>query len=542
MPAMSKIQRALISVSDKTGLVPFAKVLVEAGVEIISTGGTAKTLREHNLPVKDVSEHTGFPEMLDGRVKTLHPRVHGGLLFLRGNPEHEAAVKKHKIQPIDLVVVNLYPFEQTVAQANVSLSDAIENIDIGGPSMLRSAAKNHDSVTVVMDPADYAEVASQIKAAGNTTLDLRRKLAARVFARTSAYDAAIAAHLSKEFQVPAATDAAAIKGKAGLSVGATTRSPIADLPPFFTLTASQAQSLRYGENPHQRAALYGEFHNYFQQIHGKELSYNNILDLTAAANLIAEFAGDPPTLAILKHTNPCGVGQGGNLREAWDKAFATDKQAPFGGIITVNQPLDEACAQAIVEIFSEVIVAPDFEPAALNLLQKKKNLRLLKILKSPLSSTPWEIRSVGAGSFLVQERDLKQITAGELKTVTKRQPTEAELKAMLFGWRVVKHVKSNAIVYAAHDRTLGIGAGQMSRVDSSRLAVWKSKEAGLALNNSVVCSDAFFPFADGLIAAAEAGATAAIEPGGSVRDAEVIAAADARNLAMVFTGIRHFRH
>lgn len=542
MPAMSKIQRALISVSDKTSLIPFAKVLVEAGVEIISTGGTAKTLREHNLPVKDVSEHTGFPEMLDGRVKTLHPRVHGGLLYLRGNPEHEAAVKKHKIQPIDLVVVNLYPFEQTVAQANVSLSDAIENIDIGGPSMLRSAAKNHDSVTVVMDPADYAEVASQIKAAGNTTLDLRRKLAARVFARTSAYDAAIAAHLSKEFQVPAATDAAAIKGKAGLSVGATTRSPIADLPPFFTLTTSQAQSLRYGENPHQRAALYGEFHNYFQQIHGKELSYNNILDLTAAANLIAEFASDPPTLAILKHTNPCGVGQGGNLREAWDKAFATDKQAPFGGIITVNQPLDEACAQAIVEIFSEVIVAPDFEPAALNLLQKKKNLRLLKILKSPLSSTPWEIRSVGAGSFLVQERDLKQITAGELKTVTKRQPTEAELKAMLFGWRVVKHVKSNAIVYAAHDRTLGIGAGQMSRVDSSRIAVWKSKQAGLPLNNSVVCSDAFFPFADGLIAAAEAGATAAIEPGGSVRDAEVIAAADARNLAMVFTGIRHFRH
>jgi phosphoribosylaminoimidazolecarboxamide formyltransferase/IMP cyclohydrolase len=468
--------------------------------------------------------------------------VHGGLLYLRGNPEHEAAVKKHKIQPIDLVVVNLYPFEQTVAQANVSLHDAIENIDIGGPSMLRSAAKNHDSVTVVMDPADYAEVASQIKAAGNTTLDLRRKLAARVFARTSAYDAAIAAHLIKEFQVPTTTDATSGKSKERLCVDAATRSPIADLPPFFTLTVSQAQALRYGENPHQRAALYGEFQNYFQQIHGKELSYNNILDLTAAANLIAEFASDPPTLAILKHTNPCGVGQGGNLREAWDKAFATDKQAPFGGIIAVNQPLDEACAQAIVEIFSEVIVAPDFEPAALNLLQKKKNLRLLKILKCPLSSTPWEIRSVGAGSFLVQERDLKQITAGELKTVTKRQPTEAELKAMLFGWRVVKHVKSNAIVYAAHDRTLGIGAGQMSRVDSSRLAVWKSKQAGLPLNNSVICSDAFFPFADGLIAAAEAGATAAIEPGGSVRDPEVIAAADARNLAMVFTGIRHFRH
>jgi phosphoribosylaminoimidazolecarboxamide formyltransferase / IMP cyclohydrolase len=468
--------------------------------------------------------------------------VHGGLLYLRGNPEHEAAVKKHKILPIDLVVVNLYPFEQTVAKANVSLQDAIENIDIGGPSMLRSAAKNHDSVTVVMDPADYAEVAEQIKAAGNTTLDLRRKLAARVFARTSAYDAAIAAHLIKEFQVPTMLDAATGKSKERLCADAAPRSPMADLPPFFTLTASQAQSLRYGENPHQRAALYGEFHNYFLQIHGKELSYNNILDLTAAANLIAEFTNDPPTLAILKHTNPCGVGQGRNLREAWDKAFATDKQAPFGGIIAVNQPLDEACAEAIVEIFSEVIVAPDFEPAALNLLQKKKNLRLLKILKCPLSATPWEIRSVGAGSFLVQERDLKQIVANELKVVTQRKPTEAELKALLFGWRVVKHVKSNAIVFAGKDRTLGIGAGQMSRVDSSRIAVWKSKEAGLPLKDSVICSDAFFPFPDGLIAAADAGATAAIEPGGSLRDAEVIAAADARGLAMVFTGIRHFRH
>jgi phosphoribosylaminoimidazolecarboxamide formyltransferase / IMP cyclohydrolase len=539
---MSKIKRALISVSDKTSLVPFSKVLVEAGVEIISTGGTAKTLREHNLPVKDVSEYTGFPEMLDGRVKTLHPSVHGGLLYLRGNAEHEAAVKKHKIQPIDLVVVNLYPFEQTVAQANVTLRDAIENIDIGGPSMLRSAAKNHDSVTVVMDPSDYAEVAEQIKAAGDTTLDLRRKLAARVFARTSAYDAAIAAHLIKEFQVPSAADAAAGKGKETLSAPAGPRSPIADLPPFFTLTASRAQPLRYGENPHQRAALYGEFQNYFLQIHGKELSYNNILDLTAAANLIAEFANDPPTLAILKHTNPCGVGQGGSLREAWEKAFATDKQAPFGGIIAVNKPLDETCAEAIVEIFSEVIVAPDFEPAALNLLKKKKNLRLLKVLKSPLSSTPWEIRSVGAGSFLVQERDLQQITVDELKTVTKRRPTDAELKAMLFGWRIVKHVKSNAIVYAGQDRTLGVGAGQMSRVDSSRIAVWKAKEAGLLLKDSVICSDAFFPFADGLIAAAEAGATAAIEPGGSLRDAEVIAAADARNMAMAFTGIRHFRH
>ncbi len=517
---MTKIQRALISVSDKTGLVPFAQILAEAGIEILSTGGTAKTLREAGLAVKDVSEHTGFPEMLDGRVKTLHPKVHGGLLFIRGNQTHEAAVKAHGIAPIDLVVVNLYPFEQTVAKPNVSLHDAIENIDIGGPSMLRSAAKNHDSVTVVVDPFDYAEVAKQISGNGNTTLELRRKLAAKVFARTAAYDGAIAAHLEKEFQ-PA---------------------PVSSLPPALNIFAPLAQPLRYGENPHQAAALYGGFNEFFRQLHGKELSYNNILDLTAAANLIAEFSDDPPTLAILKHTNPCGAGQGSNLREAWDKAFATDKQAPFGGIITVNRPLDGTCAEAIAEIFSEVIVAPDFSAEALAILQKKKNLRLLKVLKSPLAAWPLDMRSVGANSFLLQERDLKTATRADLKIVTRRQPTDDELRAMLFGWRVAKHVKSNAIVYAAANRTLGIGAGQMSRVDASRIAVWKAGEAKLALKGSAVCSDAFFPFPDGLIAAAEAGATAAIQPGGSVRDAEVIAAADERNLAMALTGTRHFRH
>jgi phosphoribosylaminoimidazolecarboxamide formyltransferase/IMP cyclohydrolase len=517
---MAKIQRALLSVSDKTGLVPFAQILAAAGVELISTGGTAKALREAGLAVKDISEHTGFPEMLDGRVKTLHPKVHGGLLFIRGNENHEATVREHGIQPIDLVVVILYPFEQTVAKPDVLLHDAIENIDIGGPSMLRSAAKNHESVTVVVDPLDYAEVAGQIKTNGNTTLELRRKLAAKVFARTAAYDAAIAAHLQKEFK--AAQDSG--------------------LPPSLSISAPLAQSLRYGENPHQKAALYGKFRDFFQQLHGKELSYNNILDLTAAANLIAEFTGDPPTLAILKHMNPCGVGQGANLREAWDKAFATDKQAPFGGIIAVNRPLDGACAEAIAEIFSEVIIAPDFSAEALAILQKKKNLRLLKSLKSPLNAQSWDIRGVGADSFLLQERDLKMATAKDLKIVTRRQPGELELNAMLFGWRVVKHVKSNAIVYAAADRTLGIGAGQMSRVDASRIAVWKAGEAKLPLKGSVVCSDAFFPFPDGLIAAAEAGATAAIQPGGSVRDAEVIAAADERNVAMVFSGTRHFRH
>ena len=519
---MEQIRRALLSVSDKVGLVPLARVLAAAGVELISTGGTAKSLREAGLNVTDLSAYTGFPEMLDGRVKTLHPKVHGGLLYVRGKADHEAAVSTHGIQPIDLVVVNLYPFEQTVARPNVSLEEAIENIDIGGPSMLRSAAKNHESVTVVVDPADYELVGEHIQATGGTTLELRRKLAAKVFARTSAYDTAIAAHLAQAFE------AAPV--------------PVAAVPSALRVQAPLTQPLRYGENPHQKAALYGGFHKYFQQLHGKELSYNNILDLTAAADLVAEFAAARPTLAILKHTNPCGMGQGTSLREAWDKALATDRQAPFGGIIAVNRTLDLACAEAISEIFSEVIVAPEFSAEALGLLQKKKNLRLLKVLKSPLAAQPWDVRSVGADSFLWQERDVKVTTTDGLKIVSRRRPTEAELQAMVFGWHVVKHVKSNAIVYAAEDRTLGIGAGQMSRVDASQIAVWKAGEAGLSLKGSAVCSDAFFPFPDSLIAAAEAGATAAIQPGGSVRDVEVIAAADERNMAMAFTGTRHFRH
>jgi phosphoribosylaminoimidazolecarboxamide formyltransferase/IMP cyclohydrolase len=401
--------------------------------------------------------------------------------------------------------------------------------------MLRSAAKNHESVTVIMDPGDYAEVAVQIQAQGGTTLELRRKLAARVFARTSAYDASIAAYLVKAYGAGAPS---VPQARASLPA----REQPGGLPPSLHLNAPLAQPLRYGENPHQQAALYGRFHEYFEQLHGKELSYNNILDLTAAATLIGEFAGEGATLAILKHTNPCGVGQGGTLREAWDKALATDRQAPFGGIIAVNRALDLPCAAAIAEIFSEVIVAPEFAPDALALLQKKKNLRLLRRLRPPLPPRSLEVRSVGAESFLLQERDTQTLTAADLKIVTRRQPTGPELQAMLFGWRVVKHVKSNAIVYAGPDRTLGIGAGQMSRVDASRLAVWKAGEAGLPLQGSAVCSDAFFPFPDGLVAAAQAGATAAIQPGGSVRDAEVIAAADAHNVAMAFTGVRHFRH
>ncbi len=517
---MGKIQRALLSVYDKTGLITLAESLVRAGVEILSTGGTAQALRAANLPVKDVSAHTGFPEMLDGRVKTLHPIVHGGLLYIRGNTAHEEAVQKHGISPIDLVVVNLYPFEQTIAKPNVTLEEAIENIDIGGPAMLRSAAKNHESVTVIVDPADYQEVIRNIDETGNTTQALRRRLAAKVYARTSAYDGAIAAYCSRVFEGEQPSD------------------PPAEL----SLHAPRAQTLRYGENPHQKAALYGSFGRYFEQLHGKELSYNNILDLTAAAQLIAEFKGENPTLAILKHTNPCGVGQGTSLKEAWEKAFATDRQAPFGGIISVNQPLDQPCAEAIAEIFSEVIVAPDFSPEALDVLRRKKNLRLLRIRNDPAAAAPLEVRSVGAGSFLVQQRDSTVTHPEDLKVMTRRKPSASEVKAMLFGWRIVKHIKSNAILYVSEDRTLGVGAGQMSRVDASRIAVWKASEAGISLKGSVVCSDAFFPFADGLISAAAAGATAAIQPGGSVRDAEVIAAADERQMAMAFTGTRHFRH
>ena len=518
---MSKIERALISVSDKTDLVPFAQVLSRAGVEMISTGGTAKVLREAGIEVQDLSDYTGFPEMLDGRVKTLHPMVHGGLLFLRENEEHTATAAEHGIRPIDLVVVNLYPFEQTVAKPDVTLEDAIENIDIGGPSMLRSAAKNHQSVTVVVDPADYSRVADQVSSGGETTLELRRELAVKVYSRTAAYDGAIALHLANVYEQ---------------------EQPSGDLPDKLVVRADKSQNLRYGENPHQRAALYGRFGEFYQQLHGKALSYNNILDLTAAAGLIVEFNADPPTLAILKHTNACGLGQADTLADAWDKAYATDRQAPFGGIIACNTTLDIATAEAISEIFTEVIVAPDFADDALELLQKKKNLRLAKLLLNPANVVPLDVRSVGAESFLVQERDLRQTAAVDLKIVSGRHPSEDELKAMLFGWRAVKHVKSNAIVYAAKDRTLGVGAGQMSRVDSSRIAVWKAGEAGLDLKGSAVCSDAFFPFADGLIAAAEAGATAAIQPGGSKRDDEVIAAADERGMAMAFTGGRHFRH
>ena len=508
-----KIKRALISVSDKAGLVDFARGLEEQGVEIVSTGGTATLLRQEGVGAIDISAFTGFPEILDGRVKTLHPKVHGALLYLRGNKEHEAAAAEHGIEPIDLVVVNLYPFQATVAKPGVKLSEAIEQIDIGGPSMLRSASKNYQSVTVIVDPADYVAVLEEMRDRdGETTLKLRERLAIKAFLTTAEYDRAIACFLNE-------------KQKTETS---------------FSISLPLVTRLRYGENPHQKAALYGNFPEHFEKLHGKELSFNNILDISAAADLIDEFS--EPTVAILKHTNPCGVGSGPDLREAWLKAFATDKQAPFGGIIVCNRPLDLPIAKVISEIFSEVIIAPDFAPDARALLQKKKNLRLMRSLNPAHGEKPEIDLCSVRGGLLVQQKDVTELDKLETKVVSERPPRKTEMAAMIFAWRVVKHVKSNAIVYAGPDRTLGIGAGQMSRVDASRIAVWKAQEAGLSLEGSAVASDAFFPFADGLIAAAEAGATAAIQPGGSVRDDEVIAAANERKIAMVFTGVRHFRH
>mgnify|MGYP001812565509 CR=1 FL=1 len=512
------IQRALLSVSDKSGLIEFAQGLTGHGVELLSTGGTSKALRDAGLPVIDVSDFTGAPELFEGRVKTLHPKVHGGLLHKRDDDEHLKQAKDNDIPPIDLVVVNLYPFEETVAKDGVTLQEAIENIDIGGPSMLRSAAKNYKSVTVVTDPSDYGRVLAEMEEhEADTSLKLREELAVKVFLRTSTYDTAITNYLSQS--------------------GEGTRSHLIISQPLD-------RELRYGDNPHQPTTLYGNFSDVFSQLQGKELSYTNILDIEAASDLITDFVR--PTVGILKHTNPCGVGQDDeDLRKAWQLAYETDTQAPFGGVIVTNRSITEGLARIISSIFTDVIIAPDFDSEARAILQKKKNLRLIK-----LNTEAWEgvrkdpvIRSA-PGGLMVMGRD--HTTLGldhiEEKVVTKRPPTEDEIRAMRFGWRVVKHVKSNAIVYSGADRTLGIGAGQMSRVDSSRIAVWKANEAGLSLKGSIMASDAMLPFADGLNAAVEAGATACIQPGGSIRDEEVIAAADEAGIAMIFTGHRHFRH
>ena len=511
------ITRALLSVSDKSGLTQFAQELHDLGVELLSTGGTAKAIRDAGIPVIDVSEYTGAPELFDGRVKTLHPKVHGGLLHRRDDDKHLKQAKDNEIPAIDLIVVNLYPFEETIAKPGVTLEDAIENIDIGGPSMLRSAAKNHSHVTVVVDPADYEVVIREMKDNhGETTQGTREHLAVKVFLRTSEYDAAITNYL----------------GQCRTGTGTN-----------FSLSLPLAQELRYGDNPHQKCSLYGNFDDCFSQLQGKGLSYTNILDIEAAADIILDFVR--PTVAILKHTNPCGIGQDDtDLREAWQRAFETDRQAPFGGVIVANRPLTVELARIIYEIFTDVIIAPEFEADARALLQKKKNLRLIKMNDAYLTEKKSAVIRSCPGGLMVMDRDhtAQGLEKLEEKVVTKRPPSEEEMRAMRFAWRIVKHVKSNAIVYAKSDRTLGIGAGQMSRVDSSRIAVWKAKEAGLDLKGSVVASDAMFPFADGLQSAIDAGATACIQPGGSIRDEEVIAAADAADMAMIFTGHRHFRH
>ena len=529
MTSFVPIRRALLSLSDKDGLDALAAGLVRHAIELVSTGGTAARLRELGHEVRDVAELTGFPEMMDGRVKTLHPKVHGGLLGVRDNPDHVAAMDAHSIAPIDLVVVNLYPFEATVAKG-ASRDEIIENIDIGGPSMVRSAAKNHAHVAIVTDPADYATLLEQLDANGGTDLDFRRKLAAKAYALTAAYDSII----SQWF-------AFADQGER--------------FPASWSFSSRLAMPLRYGENPHQRAALYlpngpkAAGVAQAEQVQGKELSYNNLNDANAALELVAEFRDGPPTVVIVKHANPCGVASGDSLVEAWLSALACDSVSAFGGIVAVNRPLDEATATAICAIFTEVVVAPSADAGARAVFAAKKNLRLLLTGALPDPARGGQSITVIAGGLLVQDRDNGMLADDMMRIVTKLAPTMRELADCRFAWTVAKHVKSNAIVYARDGATAGIGAGQMNRRDSARIAAAKAVEAAETMGwpeprtvGSAVASDAFFPFADGLMAAVEAGATAVIQPGGSIRDDDVIAAADAAGIAMIFTGMRHFRH
>jgi len=529
MTDIAPIRRALLSVSDKTGLIDLGRALSKRGVELLSTGGSAKALRDAGLEVRDVADVTGFPEMMDGRVKTLHPAVHGGLLALRDNADHVAAMEQHGIDAIDLLVVNLYPFESTVA-GGADYDTCIENIDIGGPAMIRAAAKNHGFVNVVVDTVDYAPLLEQMEAhGGGTTLAFRQKLAMTAYSRTAAYDSAVSTWMAAQLDDNA--------------------------PRRRTVAGSLAQILRYGENPHQTASFYTDGSARpgvatARQLQGKELSYNNINDTDAAFELASEFAAaDGPACAIIKHANPCGVARAATLKEAYARAFDCDRTSAFGGIIALNQPLDGATAEEIAQIFTEVVIAPGADDDARKIFETKKNLRLLITdgMADPRVAAQ-TIRQV-SGGYLMQDKDAGHITAADLKIVTKRQPTETEMADLLFAWKVAKHVKSNAIVYVKDGATVGVGAGQMSRVDSCRIAARKSQDMADALGlpapltqGSVVASDAFFPFADGLLAAAEAGATAVIHPGGSMRDDEVIAAADDAGLAMVLTGIRHFRH
>ncbi|HET9308000.1 MAG TPA: bifunctional phosphoribosylaminoimidazolecarboxamide formyltransferase/IMP cyclohydrolase [Candidatus Sulfotelmatobacter sp.] len=520
MSANPKIHRAILSVTDKTGLVQFARKLSALNIELISTGGTAKLLRDSGISVKDISDLTGFPEMLDGRVKTLHPKVHGGILHRREDPKHVAAVKEHGIQPIDMVVVNLYAFEKTAAKPGVAFEELIENIDIGGPSMIRSAAKNFHDVAIVTSPADYDSIAAELERQGGTlTRETKWRLAQKAFATTAAYDSAIASTLERitadSFQVQ----------------------PEDSFPASLRFSFHKILDLRYGENPHQKAAMYSDGSGSgvanARQLQGKELSYNNIVDLQAAWDLAQEF--DEPVVAIIKHTNPCGTATGKTLAEAYKRALECDPVSAFGGVIGVNRPVDAAAAEEMHKLFLEVIAAPAFDEAAKAKFASKKNLRLVEVVPA---SQKWVLKNV-SGGMLVQDNDTRALSDADLKVVTKRPPTPEETRALLFAWKVCKHVKSNAIVYARDGQTVGVGAGQMSRVDSAKIGAMKAQ---LPLKGTVAASDAFFPFPDGVEEIAKAGATAIIQPGGSQRDPEVIEAADRLGLAMLFTGVRHFRH
>jgi len=514
-----KIARALLGVSDKSGLADLARALARHGVEILSTGGTKRALEAAGVRVKAVEEFTGFPEILDGRVKTLHPRIHGGILARRDDPSHRRQMADHRLEPIDLVVVNFYPFEQTVAKRDVTREDAIENIDIGGPALVRAAGKNYADVAVVVDPADYATIIAEMDAHGGAlTAAMRWRLMRKAFARVAAYDCAIANYLG-----------AADEESAPLGMS-------------FSLTLERAQTLRYGENPHQTGALYGDFPRIAEQLHGRELSFNNVFDISSAINLMLEF-GDyrEAVVAILKHNTPCGVGVAPTLKEAWDKAFATDPDSPFGGIIIANRPWDMPFARAVDELFTEVLIGPDFPPEVIEFLRKKRNRRVMRFHPERVNRNELDLKKV-VGGLLVQTPDIAIEDAREAKVVTKRAPTAAELRALSFGIRVCKHVKSNAIAFVAEDRTLAVGGGATSRIDPVFAAREKATRLGVSLKGSVLCSEALFPFPDGPTLAAEAGATAIAQPGGAMRDTEVIEAADKFGLAMVFTGVRHFRH
>jgi phosphoribosylaminoimidazolecarboxamide formyltransferase/IMP cyclohydrolase len=563
---LRKIRRALISVSDKSGIVDFALALKEFDVEIISTGGTAKALRDAGIEVRDVSDVTGFPEMMDGRVKTLHPKIHGALLGIRDNAEHEAAMRDHGIEPIDMVVVNLYPFEETIVRKGVSLEEAIEQIDIGGPAMIRSAAKNFRDVAVVASPQSYRGVVAEMERhTGQLSFATRAGLAAGAFARTAKYDALVVAYLmraSAEGGLPEALQDAVFEatgeGKGGAGGGVARSSfsvfgikvgrdtplasidSIADLPDFASFSLEKKNSLRYGENPHQAAALYeigfsGGVAN-AELLAGKEMSFNNYVDADAAWQLVCDF--DEPACAIIKHTNPAGVALGVTTEKAYRRALATDPTSAFGGVVASNLEVDEAAARAIIGIFTEVLIAPDYEPAALEVLKTKKNLRVLKVAVPKHMQPVLEYRQI-SGGMLVQTRDTHKLKREDLKVVTKREPTEDEIRDLMFAWTVCKHTKSNAIVYAREEQTVGVGAGQMSRVDSVKIGAMRAQ---LPIKGSVLASDAFFPFRDGIDEAAKHGITAVIQPGGSMRDAEVINAANEHGLAMIFTGVRHFKH